>query len=111
VLATNLRSHLDEAFLRRLDFTVSFPFPDEAARARIWAGTWPPDLPLGPDVDAAVLATRFPLSGGNIRNAALAAAFAAAAEDRPVGMDHVLHAVRREYQKFGKAVDGAGRTG
>ncbi len=111
VLATNLRSHLDEAFLRRLDFTVSFPFPDEAARARIWAGPWPPDLPLGPDVDAAVLATRFPLSGGNIRNAALAAAFAAAAEDRPVGMDHVLHAVRREYQKFGKAVDGTGRTG
>ena len=110
VLATNLRSNLDESFLRRLDFAVYFSFPDEEARARIWAGIWPAGLPLDPDVDPAVLAARFKLSGGNIRNAALAAAFAAAAQDRPVGLEHVLHAVRREYQKFGKAMDHGGST-
>jgi SpoVK/Ycf46/Vps4 family AAA+-type ATPase len=102
LLATNMRHNLDEAFTRRLAFTVRFPFPDQASRARIWRGIWPPGTPLAADVDADVLAGRFTLSGGNIKNIALAAAFLAG--DGPVAMAHVLHAVRREYQKMGKAL-------
>lgn len=100
LLATNMRQSLDEAFTRRLAFTVRFPFPDEASRARIWRGIWPCDAPLAPDLDTDALATRFTLSGGHIKNVALAAAFLAG--PGPVTTAHVLHAVRREYQKMGK---------
>ncbi|MFF5499157.1 ATP-binding protein [Streptomyces aquilus] len=102
LLATNMRQSLDEAFTRRLAFTVRFPFPDEASRARIWRGIWPQDAPLAPDVDPDALAARFTLSGGHIKNVALAAAFLAGAG--PVTAAHVRHAVRREYQKMGKAL-------
>jgi len=104
ILATNMRQNLDEAFVRRLTFSLHFPFPDEDARRRIWSDIWPDAVPLADDIDAAKLARRFKLSGGNIRNVALAAAFAAAEKNEPVSMAHLLHATRREYQKFGKQV-------
>ena len=102
ILATNLRGNLDEAFTRRLAFTVHFPFPDEADRARIWSGIWPPEITLAADVDFTELARRFPLSGGNIKNIALAAAYLAAESGDAVTAIHLLHAIRREYQKMGK---------
>jgi hypothetical protein len=105
ILATNLRQNLDEAFLRRLAFAVHFPFPDAESRRRIWAGVWPPQTPLAADVDCARLAERCKLSGGNIKNVALAAAFLAAADTGPVTMHHLRQAIRREYQKLGKVLD------
>jgi hypothetical protein len=101
ILATNMRQLIDEAFMRRLSFTVLFPLPDEADRRRIWATLWPASLPRKSDVDLDRLA-RFRLPGGNIRNVLLAAAYLAAPEDTAVGMQHLLHGVRREYQKLGK---------
>lgn len=102
VLATNLRAHLDEAFLRRLTFAVHFPFPDQDSRRTIWQGIWPADAPLSSDVDLDFLASAFELSGGNIRNVAVASAFLAAAEDSAITMSHLLRAIAREYQKLGK---------
>jgi AAA+ superfamily predicted ATPase len=102
ILATNLRQNLDEAFVRRLAFSVHFPFPEAASRLAIWRGVWPPETPLENDLDFSFLAERYRLSGGNIKNVALAAAFEAAVEERPVAMRHLLHALRREYQKLGK---------
>ena len=101
VLATNLRGHLDEAFLRRLTFTVYFPFPDEEARRRIWSGIWPTAAPLGDDVDLDTLAREARLTGGNIRNVAVAAAFLAAADGGTIGMAHLRRALGRERQKLG----------
>lgn len=111
VLATNLRGNLDSSFLRRLAFSVPFPFPDEEARRDIWAGIWPAETPLADDVDLDLLAREFTLSGGNIRNVAVAAAFLAAAGEEPVAMRHLLRALRREYQKLGKPFDDSGRPG
>lgn len=105
ILATNLRHHLDDAFVRRLAFAVHFPFPDETSRLRIWQGIWPAATPLADDVDLAVLAQRYKLGGGNIRNIALAAAYLA--QPQPIAMRHLLHAIRREYQKLGKVLDDA----
>lgn len=113
ILATNLQGNLDEAFVRRLAFTVHFPFPGEADRQRIWSGIWPPAVPLAGDLDLDFMARQFKLSGGNIKNIALAAAFLAAGEDGAspsastgrgglVTMAHLRHATRREYQKLGK---------
>jgi SpoVK/Ycf46/Vps4 family AAA+-type ATPase len=104
ILATNLRQNLDEAFLRRLTLTVHFPFPDEPSRARIWAGVWPAETPLAPDTDFEVLAREHRLSGGNIKNIALTAAFFAARDGCPVGMEQIAPAIRREYQKLGKTM-------
>ncbi len=102
ILATNLRQNLDEAFLRRLSFVVNFPFPDEDSRRRIWQGIWPDETPLDKTIDFAWLAQRFRMSGGNIRNIALAAAYLAAQDGGRVTHEHLLLAARREYHKMGK---------
>ncbi len=107
ILATNLRANLDEAFARRLQFAVDFPFPEEAYRRRIWETLFPPDVPRATDLDFALLARRFKLAGGNIRNIIVAAAYLAAAEESPVTMQHLLHATRRELQKMGRLVNEA----
>lgn len=102
ILATNLRQNLDDAFVRRLAFMVAFAFPDEASRRKIWGGIWPAAAPLSSDVDLDYLAATFTLSGGNIRNVALAAAFQAAEANTAITMRLVLEATRREFQKLGK---------
>jgi SpoVK/Ycf46/Vps4 family AAA+-type ATPase len=105
ILATNLRQNLDESFLQRMAYTVSFPFPDEASRRAIWEGIWPGDTPRDftpADLDG--LAAHFKLSGRNIKNVALAACFLAAEEAKPVRLDHLLRAVQREIQKMGKTL-------
>jgi SpoVK/Ycf46/Vps4 family AAA+-type ATPase len=104
ILATNLRQNMDEAFVRRLAFIIHFPFPDEAHRRRIWAGIWPKEMILSDDVDLDLLAHQFKLSGGNIKNIALAAAFLAAEDGGAVSMAHLKQATRREYQKMGKVL-------
>jgi AAA+ superfamily predicted ATPase len=106
ILATNLSQNLDEAFVRRLAFSIQFPFPDEADRRRIWLGIWPPGISLAEDVDLELLARQFKLSGGNIKNVALAAAFFAAGDAGIVHMSHLLQATRREFQKLGKLFPG-----
>ncbi|MEF8701261.1 MAG: AAA family ATPase [Candidatus Accumulibacter sp. UW20] len=101
ILATNLRNNLDEAFLRRMHFVVEFPFPDEVHRSKLWQGLFPDEVPCGVDVDFSYLARHFKVPGGNIRNIAVCAAFLAAADRTEVGMRHLIHAARREYQKLG----------
>ena len=102
VLTTNNKGALDQAFLRRLRFVVQFPFPDESQREQIWRRIFPDDVPLQP-LDFARLA-RLNLTGGNIRNVALSAAFMAADAGRPVDASHVARAARAEYAKLEKPV-------
>ncbi len=105
ILATNLRANLDEAFTRRLQFAVDFPFPEEADRLRIWQTLFPPDVPRAPNLDFKLLARRFKLAGGNIRNIIVSAAYLAAADGGCVTMNHILHGARRELQKMGRLVN------
>ena len=107
VLATNLRANLDEAFTRRLQFAVDFPFPEEEYRGRIWETLFPADVPCEPDLDFGLLAKRFKLAGGSIRNILVSAAYLAAADGRRVSMEHLLHGTRRELQKMGRLVNEA----
>ncbi len=100
ILATNRKSDLDRAFLRRLRFTVDFPFPDAESRRRIWQKVFPLEAELG-DLDYDKLA-RLEIPGGNIRNIALNAAFRAADEGRPIGMAQLIRAAHREYAKMEK---------
>jgi AAA+ superfamily predicted ATPase len=104
ILATNLRANLDEAFTRRLQFAVDFPFPEAPDRLRIWQGLFPPQVPRA-DLDFALLARRYKLAGGNIRNIILSAAYLASANGGIVTMEHLLHGTRRELQKMGRLVN------
>ena len=102
VLATNYRQNIDEAFLRRLDFVVDFPFPEAVDRERIWRLLLPREAPLADDVDLVFLAHQFKLAGGNIRNASLAAAFLAAEDGGVIAMRHLVRGVALEYGKLGR---------
>ena len=104
ILATNLRANMDEAFTRRMQFIVDFPFPDEEERLYIWQTLFPVDMPQAADIDLALFASRFKLAGGNIRNIIVSAAYLAAANGGKVTMDHLLHSTRREMQKMGRLV-------
>jgi hypothetical protein len=107
ILATNYRRNVDDAFMRRLDFVIDFPFPEPADRERLWRALIPLEAPLGRDVDTALLATRFKLSGGAIRNCTLAAAFLAAEEGEEITMSHLVRAVGVEYAKQGRLTIGS----
>ena len=101
ILATNRKTALDRAFLRRLRFLVDFPFPAADLRLRIWQKVLPPSAPVE-RLDFAALA-QLDLAGGNIQSIALNAAFLAAADGRVITMDHLLHAAEREYAKLDQA--------
>jgi hypothetical protein len=101
VLATNLQRNIDPAFLRRISVAIDFVTPEEPERRAIWARAFPPTAPLA-DLDLDFLARQFKVTGGVISNAALGAAFLAAAEDSPITMRHAVLSVKREFQKLGR---------
>jgi SpoVK/Ycf46/Vps4 family AAA+-type ATPase len=102
ILASNFQKNMDEAFTRRMRFIIEFPFPDEAYRYRIWQSVFPQDTPLGDDIDFEFLAKKFKMSGGNIKNIAMGAAFLAAEDSGIVSMEPVIRATKREFQKMGR---------
>ena len=105
VLATNLKSALDPAFMRRLRFIVDFPYPGATERRTIWAKVFPQDMPLAVlDLDRLA---RLNLTGGSIHNIALNAAFLAAASASAVTMPIVLEAARIEFRKLEKPINEA----
>jgi SpoVK/Ycf46/Vps4 family AAA+-type ATPase len=100
-LATNARKNIDDAFFRRMQFAIEFPLPDESLRFHLWKRHIPEQAPVSPDVDFDFLARRFSLSGGNIKNIVVNAAFLAAGNSRILHMEHFIQALRREYEKIG----------
>ncbi len=81
IFATNLAANFDPAFERRIRTHVLFEMPGVQERERIWAlQVHPRKTPLGPDVNFRVLAELYAMSGGDIKNAVIKAAAAAAAE-------------------------------
>ncbi|WP_328484575.1 ATP-binding protein [Streptomyces sp. NBC_00377] len=105
LLTTNLRANIDEAFTRRLDLVVDFPFPDAGQRLALWRHGLS-HVPCAPDVDLGPLAKDFELAGGSIRSAVVTAAYLAAGRDEPVGDGDLLEGARREYRKAGRLVPG-----
>ena len=102
ILATNLRRNIDDAFSRRIHYSIEFPEPDEDHRKVLWRKIFPPQTPLGPDVDLNFLATQFPITGGDIRNVALHAAFLAAQDGGAVTMRHLAAAMAQQIRKQGR---------
>ena len=103
ILSTNLRHNIDAAFSRRLEYIVEFEEPGRDQRLALWHCHLPKGVPLADDVQLEELAAHFNIVGGLIRNAAVSAAFLAAAEGTPIQRKHFICAIRREYEKAGKA--------
>jgi len=110
ILTTNFDSAIDDAFRRRLAFRLTFPLPERQERQRLWRAVIPPPA-LGEDVNFGELAERFEMSGGYIKNAALRAAYLAAADGARIAMRHLLKAAAAEYVSMGKVVSDRGARG
>ena len=95
ILTTNLRTNVDEAFTRRLDAIVDFPMPEEDDRLRLWQANLPATVPVEDDLDLAFLARQFRVSGGNVKNICVTAAYLAAADGRRVSMSDLIRGTDR----------------
>lgn len=110
ILTTNLESSMDQAFMRRIRFTLNFRAPEAAERARIWQRAFPEQVDTAA-LDYAQLA-QIKLAGGNIRSVALNAAFMAAAQGTPLTMPLMREAIRGEWRKLGRlSLDDAAFVG
>lgn len=98
ILTSNLKDDLDRAFLRRIRFTIQFPFPDFQQRTAIWQCIFPERTPTK-DLAFEKLA-KLNVAGGNIKNIAINAAFIAASSQELVQMKHILQAAQSEYSKL-----------
>ncbi len=105
ILATNLKSSLDAAFMRRLRFVVDFPFPTASLRKQMWKRAFPSDTPRE-HLDLDHLA-KWNLTGGSIFNIALNAAYAAASLGTAVTMENLMSAGRSEYRKLQKPINAS----
>jgi hypothetical protein len=101
VLATNLRSNLDDAFARRLSVVVEFRKPNVTERLELWRRTVAP-LPTSPDIDVEFCAKAFELTGANIADIGVTAASLAAANGGTVGMGAISKATQIEFRKLGR---------
>lgn len=104
VLTTNLVANVDPAFQRRIHVMVEFPEPGPVERERLWAAVAPERLPVAEGVDLSQLARRYPLTGAQIREATLDAAYLAAANGRVVTEEHLTAGIRRQYEKAGRSI-------
>ena len=107
VMATNFEKNVDEAFLRRIHTRIEFALPGPQERAAIWRNNLPETAPLG-EIDIDWLAERFEVSGGLIRNAAVHAAFLAAAADASIATEHAVRGVALELRKLGRLIKPEG---
>jgi SpoVK/Ycf46/Vps4 family AAA+-type ATPase len=107
ILTTNLETAIDTALKRRLASHIVFAAPEDDERTRLWQRqTMTGSSPIADDVDHEELSRLFPkMTGANIRNAAISAAFLAAAEGAPaITHAHLLRAARAEYRSMGHVI-------
>ncbi|MDE6566374.1 MAG: ATP-binding protein, partial [Lachnospiraceae bacterium] len=103
ILATNFYSGIDKAFLRRMKYAIKYQSPDAAMRRSIWEDCLPPELPRE-DLDLDYLAKQFDFTGGIIKNVVYTSCVMAVHDRKKLCMEHVLNAVRAEYEKLERPV-------
>ena len=100
--------NIDQAFFRRINYVVHFALPDYNHRKQIWEKIYPKTVPVADNIDFDFLAKNFEISGGNIKNIALLAAFMAASEpeikNQEVSMKHILKSLEHELKKQNKMI-------
>lgn len=99
ILSTNFYNNIDKAFLRRMKYVLKYEMPDKDIRHSIWVSNLPKEQ-FREELDIDYLASQFEFTGGMIKNVALSASVAAVYEDNRLNMEHLLQAVRAEYEKM-----------
>jgi SpoVK/Ycf46/Vps4 family AAA+-type ATPase len=102
ILTTNLDKNIDDAFARRIQFRIEFPFPDAEHRELIWKSHFPKECPVDDDIDFHALGECFELTGGNIKNAVVRAAYRAAARQASISSADIEFAAEQECKNAGK---------
>ncbi len=104
LLATNLEQGLDEAFKRRVRFSIQFEMPEAPVRAQLWRSMFPTESPLAPDIDWVRLGERWEMAGGHIKKAAVRAAARALArgKDAIISGADIEAAAQFEYREMGR---------
>lgn len=103
ILATNLKVNIDEAFLRRFQSVILFPYPNPDEQLMLWEKAFPPKLRPAKGVDLYPLAQRYKLSGANIMNIVQYCCLTTMAKQKnEINQDLLVHAIHRELLKEGK---------
>ena len=102
ILTTNLDQNMDDAFARRIQFKIDFPFPEPEYRGLIWKGLIPAECPTDPDLDFDELGQNYELSGGHIKNAVVRAAYRAAGRGGHITARDIELAAEQECKNAGK---------
>lgn len=102
ILATNYINNIDEAFKRRIKFIVNFSFPTKEVRYHLWTSMLPKKAKVKEDIDFRFFANQFELSGSNIKEILLNAAYIAVSKQKPISNRHIIEAIRYHFMKQGK---------
>jgi len=105
ILASNQRSNIDDAFVRRFQNIIHFPMPRAEERYSIWRKTFPPQISVGQDIDWQQVALRYELTGAGIVNVTHFCAVEILAEQSlHLDLKRLESAILREYVKEGKII-------
>jgi hypothetical protein len=105
ILATNLKSNLDEAFTRRFQSIVHFPVPGETERLCLWQGAFSKRIMLEKAIDLKEVAKKYDISGGSIINVVrYATLMAVAGGAGMITYSDLMDGIKREYAKLGRTV-------
>ena len=107
ILSTNYYNNFDDAFVRRITYSVHLQQPEKETRLTLWKTILPKTAKVDKNIDYKFLADKFDLSGSNIKAILFNAAYMAGAEEKPIGMKHIVRAMEFEFNKLGKLVNNS----
>ena len=105
ILATNLKSNIDEAFARRFQSVIDFPMPKPKERMLIWKNTFSGKTQFADDVDMVKISNDYEISGGSITNVVrYCSLLAMKREHKLIYQEDILEGISREFLKEGKTI-------
>ncbi len=106
ILASNFKSNIDDAFLRRFNSIIHFPFPGKSERLDLWKKTMPEKIPFASDINLEELARKYELTGAHIVNIIHSASIKClASKSKQISKSILLWAIRKELEKEGKVMN------
>ncbi|GHT70760.1 hypothetical protein AGMMS50239_39480 [Bacteroidia bacterium] len=106
LLSSNLKTNIDEAFMRRFQSIIHFSMPNAEQRERIWRNTFSKKTTLEPIIDLQAIARKYELSGGSILNVVrYCSLMTINRNSTEIASDDLIEGIRREFRKEGKVID------
>ncbi|MFT3747088.1 MAG: AAA family ATPase [Agriterribacter sp.] len=100
ILASNYKSNIDQAFVRRFNTIIQFPMPDAEERFKLWRSALPPGATLAEDISLENIAAKYELTGSSIVNVIHYVCLKAMADgSNIITKSNLLEGIKREYEK------------